>query len=364
MNDQSQATRFAVEELHSFCRRIFTHFGVHDKDASTAADVLMASDLRGIDSHGIARLFGYAGMLQEGRINANPAVRIVLESPSTATVDGDNGLGLIVGPKANAIAMQKANDVGSGWVSVRNSNHYGIAGYYVMQAMQRDLIGWSMTNATSWVAPLWAAERRLGTNPIAIAFPGLEEPPVVIDLATSVVAYGKIEIARRNGESIPPDWAVDENGEPTTNPNDVPTAGALAPLGTDRERGGHKGYCLASMVDLLTGVLSGANWGPFVPPFWPRDEADATRVGAGVGHFLGAMRIDGFGPAEEFKSRVDQWIRTMRETKPAMGTNGPLIPGDPERLAEAERREHGIPLSLPVIQSLERLSQETGISFG
>ncbi|MBM81858.1 MAG: malate dehydrogenase [Planctomycetaceae bacterium] len=357
-------SRFSAQSLQEFCIQVFTHFDVASEDAETAAKVLISSDLRGIDSHGIARLFGYAGMLKEGRIKARPDVRVVHESPSTATVDGDNGLGLIVGPQANELAMQKAAAVGSGWVSVRNSNHYGIAGYYVLRALERDMIGWSMTNATSWVTPLWAAERRLGTNPIAIAFPGLREPPIVIDLATSVIAYGKIEIARRNGESIPPDWAVDESGKPTTNPDDVPAAGALAPLGTDRERGGHKGYCLSSMVDLLTGVLSGANWGPFVPPFWPRDEGQATRVGEGVGHFFGAMRIDGFGPPEEFKQRVDDWITTLRASKPAEGTDGPLIPGDPEREAEQDRGPNGIPLTLPVVESLEKLARETGIPFG
>lgn len=358
----SELQRFPESQLRVFCQSIFELRGVADEDAVVAADILLASDLRGIESHGIARLHAYADMLQSGRLNPRPNVRIVHESPSTGTIDGDGGLGLIVGPKANAIAMGKAEQCGSGWVSVRNSNHYGIAGYYVLQALQRDMIGWSMTNATSWVAPLWGAERRLGTNPIAIAFPGKEEPPIVIDMATSVVAYGKIEIARRNGEPIPPDWAVDDQGRATSNPDDVPGSGALVPLGTDRERSGHKGYCLASMVDVLTGVLSGANWGPFVPPFWPRDE-ERTEVGKGLGHFLGAMRIDGFGPAEEFKERIDHWIRVFRETRPAADTDGPLIPGDPEREAEVDRRENGVPLTDAVVDRLKTLALETGITF-
>ena len=199
--------------------RVFRHFGVPEADARQAADVLATSDLRGIDSHGVARLHTYFDMLTLGRINPRPEVRIVRESPSTATVDGDNGLGLVVGPRANAIAMDKAEAVGSGWVSVCNTNHFGIAGYYPLQALKRDLIGWAMTNATKLVAPLWAAERMLGTNPIAIAFPGKEEPPIVIDMATSAVAYGKIEIAMRKGSRS-------QTAGPSTPPARSPTTRA------------------------------------------------------------------------------------------------------------------------------------------
>jgi L-2-hydroxycarboxylate dehydrogenase (NAD+) len=356
--------RYSAQRLLDFTIDIFIDAGIPDGDARVAAEVLIASDLRGIDSHGIARLFAYADMLHRDRINPTPNIRIVHETPSTATVDGDNGLGLVVGPHSNSIAMNKATNCGSGWVAVRNSNHFGIAGYYVIQSQTVDMIGWAMTNASPWVAPLWGAERRLGTNPIAIAFPGLVEPPVVIDMATSVVAYGKVEIAIRNGQTIPSDWAVDERGQPTTEPESVRDGGALTPLGAQRELGGHKGYCLASMVDLLTGVLPGANWGPHIPSFWPRKGEPDNDSGQGVGHFFGAMRIDGFGPADEFKSRVDDWIRTMRQTKPADGTDGPLIPGDPERHAEIDRRKNGIPLSPGVAKSLEELSRKTGISFG
>lgn len=353
--------RYSADRLREFTVNIFVDAGVVADDAQVATNVLLASDFRGIDSHGIARLFAYADMLHRDRINPSPNIRVVHETPSTATIDGDNGLGLVVGPRANTIAMDKSNSCGSGWVAVRNSNHFGIAGYYVLQAQAKDMIGWAMTNASPWVAPLWGAERRLGTNPIAIAFPGLEEPPVVIDMATSVVAYGKVEIAIRNRQSIPSEWAMDEQGQPTTQPEDVRDGGALTPLGSRRELGGHKGYCLASMVDLLTGVLPGANWGPFVPSFWARKGEPKNDSGQGVGHFFGAMRIDGFGPADEFKTRVDEWIRTMRQTRPAAGTDGPLIPGDPERLAEEERRQNGIPISPGVATSLDELARKTGI---
>jgi L-2-hydroxycarboxylate dehydrogenase (NAD+) len=355
--------RFPIEVLREFSARVFRGFGVPDDDADLASDVLATSDLRGIDSHGVARLQAYYGLLREGRIQPKPNLRIVRETPSTATVDGDNGLGLVIGPKANRIAMEKADRVGSGWVSVANTNHFGIAGYYVLEALERDLIGWAMTNSTKLVAPLWGAERMLGTNPIAIAFPGKEEPPIVIDFASSSVAFGKIEIARRKGERVPRGWIVDADGRDTTDPEDLFAGGALLPLGSERERGGHKGYALAAMVDILCCVLSGANWGPFAPPFALRQEIPSRSVGKGIGHFFGALRIDGFIDPEEFRRQVDDWIRVFRATKPAPGTSGPLIPGDPERDAETDRRKNGVPLIEPVIADLRAISKETGIPF-
>jgi L-2-hydroxycarboxylate dehydrogenase (NAD+) len=352
---------FPIERLHEFCTRIFLHFGVPKKDAEQAADVLACADLRGIDSHGVARMYSYFGMLSEGHINPKAKIKIVRSTASTATVDGDNGLGLVVGPQANRIAMDMAEKSGSGWVSVCNTNHFGIAGYYVLKALERDLIGWAMTNSTKLVAPLWGAERMLGTNPISIAFPGKEEAPIVIDLATSAAAYGKIEIARRKGEPIPAGWAINREGRNTTNPDELVDGGAMLPLGSERERGGHKGYALAMMVDILCGPLGGANWGPFAPPFALRQEIPKRSVGKGIGHFFGAMRIDGFIDPDEFKRQIDDYVRVFRATKPAPGTNGPLIPGDPEREAEQVRRKNGVPLILPVIEDLRDISQKTGI---
>lgn len=354
---------YPIEHLREFSTRVFRHFEVPEEDARLAADVLARADLRGIDSHGVGRLHTYFDMLDQGRINPRPALKILRESPSTATVDGDNGLGLVVGPRANEIAMDKADEVGTGWVSVSNTNHYGIAGWYVLEALKRDQIGWSMTNTTKLVQPLWGGERRLGTNPIAIAFPGAEEPPMVIDLATSAVAYGKIEIARRRGEPIPSGWAIDADGKDTTDPQAMIDGGALTPLGSFRDMGGHKGYALAAMVDVLCCVLSGANWGPWAPPFALRQEIPERSVGKGIGHFFGAMRIDAFIDPDEFKRQIDDWIRTMRATKPQPGTDGPLIPGDPEREAEEERSRDGVPLVLPLVEELRDISRRTGIPF-
>lgn len=359
----SEPIFFHIDALREFSTRVFLHFGCPKDDAKQAADVLACADLRGIDSHGVARLHSYFELLSSGAINPRPQINIVRSTTSTATMDGDNGLGLVVGPRANLIAMEIAENSGSGWVSVRNTNHFGIAGYYVLKALERDLIGWAMTNSTKLVAPLWGAEPMLGTNPIAIGFPGKEEPPIVIDMATSAAAYGKIEMAGRGGCSIPLGWAINSEGVVTTRPEEMVSGGALLPLGSDREHGGHKGYCLAVMVDILSCVLSGANWGPCAPPFALRREIQSpTRsVGKGIGHFFGALRIDGFINPHEFKTQVDEYIRVFRATKPASGTNGPLIPGDPERQAEETRRRNGVPVIPAVLEELRDISLKTDI---
>lgn len=361
MESSTETRNFPIQRLKEFSQRVFQYFEVPQADAELASEVLATSDLRGIESHGVARLHTYFDMLQLGRINPRPEIRIVRQSPSTATVDGDNGLGLVVGPRANAIAMEKAQEVGTGWVSVCNTNHFGIAGYYVLEALKQDLIGWAMTNSTKLVAPLWGGERMLGTNPIAIAFPGQKHPPIVIDMATSACAYGKVEMARRKGEPVPEGWIVDHEGYVSEDPNKMINGGALLPLGSFRDMGGHKGFCLATMVDVLCCVLSGANWGPWAPPFALRQEIPARSVGKGIGHFFGAMKIEAFVDPDEFKSQIDDWIETFQKTKPQPGTPGVVIPGTPEREAHRQRSQSGIDLVLPVVAELEDISQQTGI---
>lgn len=362
-NGNEALKRYSAVTLKEFCVQVFQHFGISLRDAEQAAEVLSLSDLRGIDSHGVARLHTYFDMLTLGKINAKPNIKIIRDKKSVCTIDGDNGLGLVVGPKANEIVMDKAAQHGSGWASVCNTNHYGIASYYSLKALERDMIGWSMTNTTKLVAPLWGAERMLGTNPISIAFPGLKNLPIVIDLATSAAAYGKIEIAKRKKALVPKGWIINNQGVMTTNPTDMIDGGALLPLGSERELGGHKGYALSAMVDILTSVLSGANWGPFAPPFALRQEIPSRSVGKGIGHFFGAMEIDGFMDVTEFKKRIDEWIEVFRNTKPAKGTSGVLIPGDPEHQEEVVRRKEGIPLLPDVVDDLLDISKQTGISF-
>lgn len=358
----SQYFTFSAGYLRDFTAKVFMHYGVGAADAVLAAGVLSKADLRGIDSHGVARLRTYVDMFTIGRINPKPNIRIVRERKSVATVDGDSGLGLVVGPRANEIAMDKASKYGSGWVSVSNTNHFGIASYYSLKAVERDMIGWSMTNSSKIVVPLWGAERMLGTNPIAIAFPGLRNPPVVIDMSTSVVPLGKIEMAERAGIDLPHGWIIDEHGESSTVPGDI-YKGGLLPLGSTREMGGHKGYCLAAMVDILTCVLSGANWGPFAPPFALFEEAPKESVGKGIGHFFGAMEIDGFEDVAVFKKRIDDWIDVFRKTRPAPGHEAVLIPGDPEHEAEKIRSTYGIPVIGAVVNDLKEISKITKVEF-
>lgn len=359
---ESEYVTYPASYLKEFTASVFERLGVPTDDAWQAADVLSKADVRGIDSHGVARLRTYVDMFKIGRINPKPKITIVRERKSVATVDGDSGLGLVVGPKANAIALDKAAEFGSGWVSVRNTNHYGIASYYSLKALERDMIGWSMTNSSSIVVPLWGAERRLGTNPISIAFPGYNQPPIVIDMSTSVVAFGKIEQAQREGKVVPVGWMIDKKGNASISPGDI-YEGALLPLGSTRDLGGHKGYALSAMVDILSCVLSGANWGPFAPPFALFEKVPEKSVGKGIGHFFGAMDIAGFEDVDVFKKRIDHWIEVFRATKPAPGHDAVLIPGDPEREAEEVRLKEGVPLLAAVVKDLKDISKETGVPF-
>lgn len=349
--------------LQKFVEQVFIKIGCPPNDAALASEVLISADLRGIDSHGIARLAGYVRLYDNGRLNPAPEIKIVHETPSTATVDGDRGLGLVVAPKAMQIAMEKADKVGSGWVSVRNSNHFGIAGYHAMMALEKDMIGWTMTNAAPLVAPTFSLEKLLGTNPLAVAVPANAEPPFVADFASTAVAYGKFEILQRKGLPAPIGWAQNAEGQPTDDSNAVKNGGGLLPLGSDREHGSHKGYGLGAIVDIFSGVLSGANYGPWVPPFATAGfMAAQAGVGAGTGHFLGAMRVDGFRPAGEFKDNMDKWIGAFRNAKAVEGKQV-LIPGDPERETEAIRRKEGIPVLEPVVDSLVELATRFSIPF-
>lgn len=354
---------YHVEHLREFAARVFSSCGIEDEDARRAADVLATADLWGIDSHGTARLLAYYEMFERGLINPRPRINYIRELPGTASLDGDNGLGLVVGCKANEIAMEKAERVGSAWVTVCNSNHFGIAGYYALRALERDLICCVMTNTPPLVSPLWGAERMLGTNPLAIAFPGAEEPPIVIDMATSAVSYGIVENALRQERTLPDGVMINREGYVSTQPTDFGEGGALLPLGGTRESGGHKGYCLASMIDLLCGVFSGANWGPFIPPFPHHLKRPERSVGKGLGHVFSAFRIDGFIEPAELKSRVDEWRRTFRATKPAPGTSGPLVPGDPERASEARRSVEGVRLMPAVVAELREVSRRSRVPF-
>jgi LDH2 family malate/lactate/ureidoglycolate dehydrogenase len=354
---------FSYQHLFEFSKAVFLKIGCSEDDAMLATKVLLSADLRGIDSHGVARLSGYVRLWDVKRINASPQINILYQTPSTATVDGDSGLGLVVAPKAMQIAIDKAKNVGTGWVSVQNSNHFGIAGYHAMMALEHDMIGICMTNASPLVAPTFSIERLLGTNPLCVAVPAGSQPAFVADMATTTAANGKLEILQRKNDIAPLGWIQNKDGKPSTDPHELKTGGALLPLGGDREHGSHKGYALSAVVDIFSAVLSGANYGPWVPPFPAYVPMPVDMPGKGIGHFFGAMRIDAFRPAEEFKQHMDNWINRFRSAKTAEGFDRVLIPGDPEREMEKVRREKGIPLLVPVINDLLLLAKKFEIEF-
>ncbi|MEJ7691458.1 Ldh family oxidoreductase [Daejeonella sp.] len=352
---------FTEDILRKFTISIFVKMGCSAEHAELATDVLIKSDLRGIDSHGVARLSGYVRLWEKKRINTSPNIRVVHETPTTATVDGDAGLGLVVAPFAMKVAIEKAEKYGSGWVAVKNSNHFGIAGYHTMLALEKDMIGFAMTNASPLVAPTFANERMLGTNPMCYAFPAGKYPPVIIDMATSSAANGKLEIAQRSGKPVPHGWIQDKDGNPSTDPHELKKGGSLLPLGSDRDHGSHKGFGLSATVDILSAVLSGANYGPWVPPFVAFLEPSDNPVGEGIGHFLGAMRVDGFRPVDEFKSHLDNWIERFKSATPVSADQGVIIPGEPELLAEKERKVNGIPIIDVVCEDLNGLAEKFGV---
>lgn len=354
---------FQYTYLSNFANAVFKKIGCSTEHAELATEVLLSADLRGIDSHGIARLSGYFRLWEANRINANPSIIIIHETPSTAVVDGDGGLGLVVAPKAMEIAIAKAKQCGTGWVSVQHSNHFGIAGYHSMMALEHDMIGISMTNASPLVAPTFSIERLLGTNPIAVAIPAGKQPAFVADMATTTAANGKLEILQRKNIEAPLGWIQDKNGNPSPNPHELKDGGALVPLGSDREHGSHKGYGLGAIVDIFSAVLSGANYGPWVPPFVSFLAPPSDPVGKGIGHFFGAMRIDAFRSASEFKEHMDNWITRFRAAKTVSGQPRVLIPGDPEREINEIRIKEGIPLNYKVVEDLKGLGKKLDLNF-
>lgn len=347
--------------LRTFAKNIFLAIGCNAEHSTLAADVLLKADLRGIDSHGVARLSGYVRLWEKKRINPNPDIKIVHETATTATIDGDAGLGLVVAPFAMQLAIKKAEQYGSGWVAVRNSNHFGIAGYHALMAVGKEMIGYALTNASPLVAPTFSNERLLGTNPICYAFPAGKYPPVIVDMATSAAANGKLEIAQRKGIDVPEGWLQDKQGNTVTDPHALKSGGSLLPLGSDREHGSHKGFGLSATVDILSGVLPGAGFGPWVPPFVSFLDPLPNPPGQGIGHFVGAMRVDGFRPAEEFKADMDIWIERFKAAERINPDQPVIIPGEPELGAEHERKLNGIPLVDAVVNDLNELAVRFGV---
>ncbi|MBI2856190.1 MAG: Ldh family oxidoreductase [Chloroflexi bacterium] len=356
-----------ADRMEQFVVDVFTRLGLTEANARGAAEVLIASDIYGIESHGVPRFPNYVARLKNEAIKANPEVRIVHELPSTALVDGDTGLGMVVGRRAMEVAISKAQNTGAGFVSVRNSSHYGIAGFYARMALEHDMIGWSMTNVGSGgnTPPTGSRTGFFGTNPIAVAAPTKTPPAFVMDFATTVVAFGKLQIAMRRGHDVPLGWILDQDGNPTTKPDARAGGGYILPLGGMRETGGHKGYGLMLLVDILTGILSGAAVGATASKLSKEGtQAERGRAVAGAantGHFFGALRIDGFRPAEEFKEEMDEMFRVIRSADRLPGVDRIYVHGEDQWEAEKDRRANGIPLDVPTYEALEKVSEDVGV---
>ena len=354
---------YSYSYLFSFTQKVFETIGLSKEEAWQAADILMQAELRNISTHGLVRLPEYIRLWENKRITTTPEFKVVHESPSTALVDGGKGLGLVTAPKAMNLAIEKAKIAGTGWVSVRNSYHFGIAGYYAMKALEHDMIGICMTNANPLVAPTFAMQGMLGTNPIAVAIPAGEEPPFVADFATSPISRGKVDIYESQVQPVPEGILQDKEGVPTTDSSILRKGGALRTLGGDTIHGGHKGFCLTAVVDILSAVLPGANFGPTVVPTLSYVKDKTGSEDNGIGHFFGAMRIDAFQTADEFKKGMDAWIKTFRNAPAVDGQEHIVIPGDPERESETDKMANGIALSQKSLEGLVKVAEKLGVEF-
>jgi len=354
---------YTYDYLFAFTRDTFMKMGCSGSDATTIAEVFLAAEMRDIPSHGMIRLKDYFQLWQKGRIKTAPDIRVVHETPSTAVIDGDMAIGMVPAKASMRLAIEKALATGTGWVATRNSNHFGIAGYYSMMALEHDMVGICVTNANPLVAPTFSVSPMMGTNPIAVAVPAGNEPPFVADFATTPIARGKLAVAEKKGEKVALGFVQDSKGYPSDNPAILKAGGSMLTLGGDRLHGSHKGYCLSAIVDIFSAVFSGANFGPFVPPSVAYLPLLEEKVGEGTGHFFGAMRIDAFRTAGEFKLSMDRWIRTFRSAKPAEGQEKVLVPGDIEREAEARIRKDGIRLVPAVRDDLMAIAKELSVGF-
>ncbi len=345
--------RIDHKKLTRFVGRSFEKLGVAAADAEVAAKVLVASDLRGVDTHGVIRFnphAWYVKWLSEGSMTARPKFRVVKETATTALIDGDRGIGMVLGHRAMELAIEKARGGGVAMVGVRNSRHYGMSAYYAMMALPHDMIGIAMTNASRQVVPTFGRDAKYGTNPLCFAVPSNKELPFVLDMATTTAAAGKLELAARLGKSIPEGWALDESAGQTTDPRRAQKARMLLPLGGSRDGGSHKGYGLGILVEILCGALTGT--------MTALNENQDPR-----GHFFGAIRVDSFRPAAEFKNDMDRLIRNLRATPPAAGHERVYVAGEIEFETAAERAEHGIPLHQSVLKGLREAGEQLGVAY-
>ena len=358
---EEDSVRVKADPLRNIVAAILEKLNVPPEDALLGADVLVSADLRGVDSHGVSNMLrSYVQSYRDGYTNPRPDWKIIRESPATATIDCDRGLGTIIAPKGMEVAIQKAKETGIGIVTMGNGRHLGMAGYHAMLALKHDMIGMCMTAPGPLVLPTFGREARLGTNPIAVAVPTQNEPPFVLDMATSVIAANKIGIARRLGSSLSSGWIADEDGTPIM--QEVPTPpvsanvqgasypGQVLPLGSTREMGSHKGYGLACVVEIFCALLSGSGFSMITE----RNE---------MKHFVAAYNIEAFTPIAEFKSMMDEFLRTLKDTPPAKGQERVFVAGQPEYEIESDRLSNGIPLHTEVIQWFREICKELNVQY-
>lgn len=364
--DKRDVIRVDEESLQDFCGQVLQEMGIPEDDARITADVLVTADLRGIHSHGVARLRRYVEGIRDGMMIRRPEIKVVKETATTALIDGGGGLGQPVSYRAMEKALAKAEEYGSGFVTVRNSNHYGIAGYYAMMALERDFIGISMTNASDLVVPTFGRDAMLGTNPISVAAPAGEEWPFVLDMATSTVPRGKLEVYQRREKDLPQGWATDERGEMTSDTSRVlknlqeRKGGGLLPLGGEGELlGGHKGYGLSLLVDILCGVLPGA---AYANRTYPKDE-EGNPLPSQIGHFFGALQVASFRPLDEFVSSMDDLQARLKGSTKAEGQDRIYIHGEKEFEQMESNSQAGVPLNPKVVQDLRDIAGELGVTY-
>lgn len=350
--DEQDVTYVRSEELLRVTVEILERNGVPEEDARVTADCLVSANLQGVDTHGVIRLKVYVDRIKAGGNNPRPRIRVVQETPVTAVMDGDHALGPVGGHRAMTLAIEKAKAAGVGLVTLRNSNHYGMAGYYAMMPLKHDMIGISMTNVLASMPPTGGREARIGNNPLAIAFPAGEELPVVFDAATSLSSWGQLFAAMQQGGMLPEGAFLNNEGRPTVRPEEVMDGGMLLPIA------GHKGYGLALCIGLLTGVLSDGRFDIDVPH--PYKHLATPGYNA---FFMGAIRVDAFLPVTQFKARMDEVIRAIRGTARAPEVERIYLPGEKEHETEKERRAKGIPLNAKMREELRQMAVGAGVAF-
>jgi L-2-hydroxycarboxylate dehydrogenase (NAD+) len=347
----STAPRVAAAELAAFIKRALEAAGLSSTDAEIVAGLMVEADLRGSDTHGVIRLPLYLRRLKAGGIKSRPNIRIVRERSATALVDGDNGMGHLVMRFAAMTAMAKAKDTGVAWVGARMSNHAGPAALYAMMPLAHDMIGiYFAVGSNNHLPPWGSSENLLGTNPIAIAIPAEEEAPIVLDMAPTVAAFGKVRLKMQRGEQLPVGWMIGRDGKPLTDPKRA-EEGLLLPIGD------YKGYGLSLIVGLLAGTLNRAAFGREVVDF-VKEPGKATNTG----HAIVALSVEALAPAAVFKREVDAAVRAMRDAQRLPGIDRIWLPGEQSHLKRQDRTKNGIPMPKPLRDSLDAATREVGIA--